>query len=123
VLPIGIGDNMYTLSLCNGTTLATIAGGRTYAFASGGIGCFDVGGIESSAGLDPRDPEAFVTGLTFTAGGSFTGTMNALPQTSAVPEPPLLSLLGIGLLGVLLPRIRRRRFNTTGREENDGRLG
>jgi len=109
LLPIGIGDSLYSLALCNGTSLGTIAGGQAFTFSSGGVSCFDVGGIAPSAGLSPADPEAFVTGLTFTASGEFTGTMDPLTgSTSPAPEPAPWALLGVGLIGIALARLRRR---------------
>ena len=35
-------------------------------------------GIETSAGLNPQDATAFITGLTFVSEGSFTGTMTPI---------------------------------------------
>lgn len=107
VLPIGIGDSLYTLSTCDGTSLGTVAGGTTYDFGSGGLSCFDVNGISASAGLNPNDPEAFATGLTFASNGDFTGTMT--PMVSNVPEPGTLALLVAGLLGLALTRKRSSR--------------
>jgi hypothetical protein len=95
VLPIGIGDNLYSLSLCNGTSLGTLAGGATYNFGAGGTDCFDVTGIPASADLSASDSQAFATGLTFTGAGTFTGTMT--PFISSVPEPSALWLFAAGL--------------------------
>ena len=39
--------------------------------------------IEVSAGLDPANPEAFPTELTFVAAGTFTGTMKPLARSSS----------------------------------------
>ena len=79
-LPIGIGDNLYTL-LVKGKSF-NLAGGdqfdfRTHGFP-GGVAQFRVTGIETSAALDPTDPLAFQTGLTFVAAGRFTGTMTPI---------------------------------------------
>jgi hypothetical protein len=44
---------------------------------------------------------AFVTGLTFVGGGSFTGTMTPITaQVAAVPEPAAFGLLGSALAGL-----------------------
>jgi hypothetical protein len=53
-------------------------------------------GIETSAQLDPHDTTAFVTGLTFTDDGDFTGTMT--PITERVPEPETLGLFALALI-------------------------
>jgi hypothetical protein len=74
---------------------------------SGGIDRFRILGIETSAGLDPNDATAFATGLTFAADGRFTGTMT--PITTSVPEPPTLAVLLVGLTGLgVLVLVRRR---------------
>ena len=52
-----------------------LTAGVEYAFAAGGVDRFRILGIEALAALDPNDAVAFVTGLTFTDDGRFTGTM------------------------------------------------
>ena len=65
-----------------------------------------MGGIEVAAALDPHDVTAFVTGLTFTADGRFTGTQTPNVTVSAVPEPETAALV---LMGLILVRVMRRR--------------
>ncbi len=117
VLPTGIGDNLYDLWLFN-TALGAfvdsgvdITGGDIYNFGSGGVDRFRILGIETSALLDPTDPTAFVTGLTFTAAGQVNMNQNPISidtGTSSVPEPGTLLLLGSGLLGLGAAKRARR---------------
>lgn len=43
-----------------------------FFFQQGGVNAFSVAGIETSAGLDPNNAAAFVTGLTFVGSGPFS---------------------------------------------------
>jgi hypothetical protein len=82
VLPAGIGDDQYDLHLDNGGGFAfdsVVSAGVAHDFAGGGVSKFRILGIEPGAGLDPEDPTAFVTGLTF-------GTPNANVQVSMLPR-------------------------------------
>jgi len=57
---------------------ASIGAGVQFSFPVGGVERFCVLGIESSSALDPNNPTAFVTGLTFVSDGPFTGTMTPI---------------------------------------------
>lgn len=84
-----IGDNLFNLYLFDTTgpylTKAGLGAGEQYNFPSGGVNKFRVLGIEKLANLDPTNTTAFITELTFTGTGQFTGTMT--PIVSSAPEP------------------------------------
>lgn len=111
-LPL-IGNGVFELELFNGNdySFATLLNaGDEYVFAGSGVDRFRVRGIEASAGLDPTDVTAFVTGLTFAGDGRFTGTQTPLTlEVSAVPEPETYALMLAGLV-VTLSVSRRRAF-------------
>lgn len=90
-MPIGIGDNHFTL-LVNGRRFA-VTGGELFDFRtngfSRGVSKFRVTDIEETAGLEPGNPLAFPTQLTFMADGRFTGTMT--PLCLDHPLPPQAS--------------------------------
>lgn len=79
-LPIGVGDSMYVL-VVEGKSFA-LAGGVLFDFRANGfkkgVKKFRVACIEASANLDPANPLAFVTELTFLDAGRFTGTQKPL---------------------------------------------
>ncbi|WP_334310973.1 nidogen-like domain-containing protein [Microcystis aeruginosa] len=112
LLPTGIGDGFYELwsdsSGGNCTDFAfsgtTLTGGTTFNFASP-LRCFSVRGIETSAGLDPANPLAFITGLIFESAGSVS--MRQIPitvfvddGTTQVPEPTTSAFIYAGLMGL-----------------------
>lgn len=111
ILPSGIGDGLYDLWLWDGSGWWLVAhdwmAGLAYDFGLLGVDRFRVTGIEVGAGLDPGDTTAFVTGVSFTGDGRFTGTQT--PITQEVPEPPAGALLFAGLGALVL--LRRRRLN------------
>jgi hypothetical protein len=111
VLLPSVGDNLYDLWLWDNAISSwmdsgtNLTGGSQYDFASGGLDRFRILGIEASAGLDPQDDTAFVTGLWFTDTGSVT--MRQVPisfDTETIPAPGALALLSIGLVGLRFVR-------------------
>ncbi len=115
VLPAGIGDGLYDIfGLGAGGETTLLANdwraGAVFDFGVSGLAGFRVGGIEPEAALDPGNVTAFVTGLTFTGSGLFTGTQTPITlDVAAVPEPQTYALMLAGLLCVgLVSRARRR---------------
>jgi hypothetical protein len=79
----------------------SLLAGQEFFFPGGGVDHFDVRGIDLADNLDPNNVTAFITGLTFTGAGEFTGTMTPVIQfVAAVPEPSSLLLLTTGLAGL-----------------------
>lgn len=110
VLPAGFGDDIYDLWLWDGTDFifdSHLSAGTVFNFASG-VDRFRILGIEASLNVDPTDPLAFVTGLTFDSAG--TVSMSQTPivfntdPTNNVPEPAPFALILIGLSVILLRR-------------------
>ena len=102
----------YDLYLWNGTSFVfdtMVAADTVFDFARGGVSEFEVLGIDPSLGLDPTNPTAFITGLTFEGAGSFTGTMT--PITTNVPEPSTWAMMLIGFLGLGFAAYRQTRSN------------
>jgi Nidogen-like len=115
LLPTGIGDDSYDLfsfDTASGTYVDSgtdILGGVVYNFAGGGVNRFSIRGIETSANLNPNDPTAFVTGLTFTNTGSavvFQSPVVVNTDSTAVPEP--FTIVGTMLGGAAALRMRKR---------------
>jgi len=100
VLP-AVGDGRFAIQSHDGQAWSDggeALAGVPYVFPGAGVSRFRVIGIEASAGLDPRNPLAFVTGLAFTASGRFTGTMTALTSTPDI-TPPLIEPVVSGAAG------------------------
>lgn len=110
ILP-NVGDGVFTVSGLDGMGGAfsdIVNAGVPYSFAAG-VTAFSVTDIEVSAGLDPSDPSAFVTGLTFVNPGavSVSQTPVSVFVSAPIPEPSTYALMALGLLGVAAVSRRR----------------
>lgn len=111
VLLPAVGDGLFDIYGLDGTGQWLLladdwAAGNAFSFAAGGVSQFRVLGIEISAGLNPANTTAFVTGLTFAGAGNFTGTQTPITVTVDLPEPPVWAL---ALLAALAGAGLRRR--------------
>lgn len=102
VLLPSIGDGIFGIEVWDGAqwvVVGTAVAGTSFDLSSfGNVTRFRVNGIEVEAALDPEDPTAFVTGLTFGATGPVA--VSQTPMTTMVPEPGTYALLLGGLLVV-----------------------
>ncbi len=118
-LPTGINDPsipyLVTYQNSGGTTInEVVAGGGSVDFSGdGGVDAFTITGIDPNLLLDPNDPLAFPTGLSFTGTGQTTFMMTPLTfdtdagSGNTVPAPGAAGLLALGLLGLGLRGMRR----------------
>lgn len=105
ILP-DVGDGLFEIFLKDASdafvSLGAIAAGERFFFADGGVDFFRVLGIEISAGLDPFDTTAFISGLSFVENGEFTGTMTPITIEEMKPVPlPASAWLLTAALGIL----------------------
>ena len=96
------GDSNFILELPGFGNYSLVAGTTFNLLGVNPLGFSDfrISDIDPAEMLDPTNPTAFVTGLTFTAAGTVTVTQNPIIQNTggvSVPEPS--NLLGLGLLG------------------------
>lgn len=113
-LPDDIGDGLYDIDIWDVTgqwlrLASNWDGHKVFGFGPDGASRFRVLGIETSAGLNPGNTTAFVTGLTFSANGQFTGTQSPIVVSlNNVPEPPTLALAALGMLALVGRRVQSR---------------
>jgi len=113
VLLPSVGDGLFEILYGDITAQATA--GDEFFFPTGGVSRFSVRGIETSAGLDPSDPTAFVTGLRFAEAG--TVSMRQIPVSvnipdGTVPEPGVLALMAVAFAAAGITRRRKAQRNT-----------
>jgi hypothetical protein len=95
-----------TFDLIYGATNVSLTAGVPYIFGSPQSN-FRIQGIDVAANLDPANPTAFVTGLTFDSSGTVNVTQTPITfNTSAVPGP--LPLFGVGAAFGLSRKLRQR---------------
>jgi hypothetical protein len=102
-LPEAIGDGLFDIYGFDATGQPVLLakdwnGANVFSFAAGGVNHFRVLGIEINANVNPSSTTAFVTGVSFVGAGQFTGLQT--PITVSVPEPSMLILMTVGLMGL-----------------------
>jgi hypothetical protein len=98
-----IQSNAFDVTWDDGSAL--VFGGQQFFFPDlGGVNEFTVTGIDVADGLDPTNPTAFITGLTFESDGSLTGTQT--PIVTDASEPASLSILALGCVIAILIVLR-----------------
>lgn len=80
--------------------------GETHFFADP-VFTFTLSGINTDLLIDPDNPTAFVTGISFVNSGQFNITQTAITEFVDVPEPTSLSIFGLSMLALL--RLRRKK--------------
>ncbi|MGY0627067.1 MAG: nidogen-like domain-containing protein, partial [Paraglaciecola chathamensis] len=116
MLPTGFGDDVYDLWLWDAALMdwfdtgEDLLGGVTYDFDTA-VDRFRILGIETSEMVDPTDPNAFVTALTFDAAGVINMNQNAITEfvddAQAVSAPAGLGIFALSLLVFLRARKHR----------------
>ena len=121
--PLPQGDSNFTLELPGSGNYSLVAG-TTFNLLGvnpSGFSSFRISGIDPAEMLDPTNPTAFVTGLTFTTTGTVTVTQNPIVQnTDSVSVPESSNLLGLGLLGLLgFGACFKRQLNNNKQDQKD----
>jgi len=116
VLLPSIGDNIFELWLFDSELFdyyfsGLLSAGEQYFFGPEGADKFRVMGIETYEMLDPNDPTAFVTGLTFTGPGIVDFTQTAIRAEVPAPTTLVLLLTGLGVLAIRRRNARRQRVD------------
>ena len=113
LFPVIAGDtDGYEIFGLDNTLLGIAMAGEWFEFGALGVTGFRLLDIEAGAGLDPANPQAFVTGLQFVAGGEVFMTQDPITfdtgDNGQVPEPSTVLLLGLGALASIAGRRVRR---------------
>jgi hypothetical protein len=102
------------LYLWNGSSFvfeAALNPNAVFDFAPGGVSEFEILGIDPKLALDPSNPTAFLTYVTFENAGPFTGTMQPITtELNGVPELSSWAMMALGFVCVngIRGRIRNR---------------
>lgn len=106
---IGGDSDGYEIYSLDDILLGIVLPGDIFDFGPGGVNGFRLADIEAAAGLDPDNPSAFVTGLTFAGPGQVRMTQRPLTHdTGSIPEPASLALMLLGATALGLTRRKRQ---------------
>jgi hypothetical protein len=104
--PTGINtSNIFDLVF--GTSNVSITGGVAYNFGTP-QSSFRIQGIDLAANLDPTNPLAFVTGVSFDRSGSVTVTQTPVTFNTSASVPGPIPLLGVGAAFGCSRKLRKR---------------
>ncbi|REL37211.1 choice-of-anchor L family PEP-CTERM protein [Thalassotalea euphylliae] len=85
--------------------------GETFDFVLNGfngVTTFSIQGINLDLALDPDNPQAFVTGVSFAESGALSFTQDPItvfvPDVNDIPEPASILIISLGLGGLALRR-------------------
>ncbi len=114
VLLPNIGDGKFRLELWDGSAWvdagfeleAGVSFDLLASVSADGLRKFRIVGIETDVALNPDDPNAFVTGLTFIGSGELKLTQTSLTVNVPIPEPSTYAMFIAGL-GLMLAAKRR----------------
>lgn len=104
-LPNVGGDDSFLVTFLDGTgeeIVVPVNAGEVFDFNGLSVPEFTVTGIDPLAELDPENPLAFPTAVTFEDSGSFI-----VSQTAIIPTPATAWLLALGAAGIVVQRRRR----------------
>lgn len=98
-------EDGYWLTYFDGVDTVTVAlaAGQMFDFVVP-VEKFTIEGINPALALDPTDPNVFVTGVSFSQGGTFGVLQKAIttfvPDVVGVPEPSSITLFGLSIVGM-----------------------